>query len=109
MSPAISTIPTTTTSNSVRPWTRSRTIVRATATPRGRRGRECGIMSARTSSIAVGKPPVEGETSLAVRDAHDVTLLEQGKPALLDAEGSTYELLAQGAALAPQSPALSFF
>ena len=49
------------------------------------------------------------QLSLAVRGEHDVVLLEQSKPTLVEAEGSTYELLAQGATLAPQSPALSFF
>ena len=46
MSPAISTIPTTTMSNSARRWTRSRIIARATATPRARRGRDAAIMDA---------------------------------------------------------------
>ena len=40
MSPAISMIPTTTTSSSAARWTRSRTIARATARPRVRRGRD---------------------------------------------------------------------
>ena len=54
-------------------------------------------------------PPAEAGSQLAIRGEHDVALLEQSKPTLVEAEGSTYELLAQGAALAPQSPALSFF
>ena len=59
--------------------------------------------------IAVGKPTAEDGSLFAIRDEHDVALLEQNKPTLFEAEGSTYELLARGAALAPQSPALSFF
>ena len=58
---------------------------------------------------AGGSPPAEAGIPIAVRGEHDVALLEQSKPILVEAEGSTYELLAQGAALAPQSPALSFF
>lgn len=54
-------------------------------------------------------PPLKNESQLAVRGEHDVALLEQRKPTLVEAEGSTYELLAQGAAFAPQSLALSFF
>ena len=52
---------------------------------------------------------METGSQLAIRGERDVALLEQSKPILAEAEGSTYELLAQGAALAPQSPALSFF
>ena len=62
-----------------------------------------------TDLSAVGKPPAEARIPIAVRGEHDVALLEQNKPTLFEAEGSTYELLAQGAALAPQSPAVSFF
>ena len=59
--------------------------------------------------IAVGKLTADDESLFAIRDEHDVALLEQNKPTLFEAEGSTYELLARGAALAPQSPAVSFF
>ena len=59
--------------------------------------------------IRVGKPTAEDGSRFAIHDEHDVALLEQNKPTLFEAEGSTYELLARGAALAPQSPALSFF
>ena len=63
----------------------------------------------RTRLIAVGKLTADDESLFAIRDEHDVALLEQNKPTLVEAEGSTYELLARGAALAPQSPAVSFF
>ena len=59
--------------------------------------------------ICVGKPTAEDGSRFAIHDEHDVALLEQNKPTLFEAEGSTYELLARGAALAAQSPALSFF
>ncbi len=61
------------------------------------------------SVIAPVKPSAEGGSSPPIRGEHDVVLLEQSKPTLVEAEGNTYALLAQGAALAPQSPALSFF
>jgi len=61
------------------------------------------------ASCAVGKPPAAAGLPLPVRGEHDVALLEQSKPILVEAEGSTYELLAEGAALAPHSTALSFF
>ena len=54
-------------------------------------------------------PSDHGGSLLGIRDAHDVALLEQSEPTLVGAEGTTYELLVQGAALAPQSPACSFF
>ena len=57
----------------------------------------------------VNPPPAEGATSPPIRGEQDVALLEQSKPTLVEAEGNTYELLAQGTTLAPQSPALSFF
>ena len=59
--------------------------------------------------IAVGKLTADDESLFAIRDEHDVALLEQNNPTLFEAEGSTYELLARGAALAPQSSAVSFF
>ena len=45
-------------------------------------------------SIVVS-PPVEIGSQLAIRGERDVALLEQSKPILAEAEGSTYELLAQ--------------
>ena len=59
--------------------------------------------------IAVGKLTADDESLFAIRDEHDVALLERNKRTLSEAEGSTYELLTRGAALAPQSPAVSFF
>ena len=57
----------------------------------------------------VGEQTAENKNLLAIRGEHDVALLEQREPSLVEAEGSTYELLVQGAARAPQAPALSFF
>ena len=45
-SPAISTIPTITMSSSAGPWTRSRIIARAMATPKGQRARDAAIIGA---------------------------------------------------------------
>ena len=50
---------------------------------------------------AVGKPRAEAGIPIAVRGGHDVARLEQSEPILVEAEGSTYELLARGAALLP--------
>ena len=56
--------------------------------------------------IRVGKSIAE---VFAIHDEHDVALLEKSEPTLIEAEGTTNELLARGATLAPLSPALSFF
>ena len=44
----------------------------------------------------MGKPTAEDGSLFAIHDEHDVALLEQSEPALFEAEGSTYELLARG-------------
>ena len=59
--------------------------------------------------IRVGKSTAEDGSRFAIHDEHDVALLEKSEPTLIEAEGTTYELLARGATLAPLSPALSFF
>ena len=55
-SPATSTIPITTMSNSARPWTQSKTIARAMATPRVRRGRDAAIGGRLCSPASADQP-----------------------------------------------------